>query len=105
MTEYLKPIYDSRQSFYKKAVVETTEKDFNYDGIALTTEKELYLVYNENNVILTKNLGNAYSIYDTFIVEIVDEYFDLSFGYNIITIKIEIDSNTFFTCNFYSENI
>jgi hypothetical protein len=42
MTTYLKPIYDSRKDFYKKAVVTENTSLFGNQEVTATGEKHLY---------------------------------------------------------------
>lgn len=64
--------------------------------------KDLYIQYYEDTVLITDKIDNVneYLLFNTVKIEVVNEYYDLTLGLNVLTAQIEIDENVYFRCNF-----
>ena len=53
-------------------------------------------------MLITDKIDNAneYLLFDTIKIEVINEYYDLTLGLNVLTAQIEIDENVYFRCNF-----
>lgn len=64
--------------------------------------KDLYILYYEDTVLITDKIDNVneYLLFNTVKLEIVNEYYDITLGLNVLTAQIEIEENVYFRCNF-----
>lgn len=72
-----------------------------------STDKSLYIMFTsvDKNIIITNKTNNAneYSILDAIKFNVTGEYYDLTLNRSVLDIEIQIDENTTFKCNFFTQ--
>lgn len=77
-------------------------EDLENIELYVKNNKDLYIQYYEDTVLITDKIDNAneYLLFDTVKIEVINEYYDLTLGLNVLTAQIKIDENVYFRCNF-----
>ena len=77
-------------------------EDLDNIEFCINDNKDLFILYYEETMLITNRIDNSnnYLLFNSVKLEIVNEYYDITLGLNVLTAQIEIEENVYFRCNF-----